>query len=243
VNLVLEIRMFGAWTTSLWIAAAGVKLGLLMLLFRARQAGAHPWFAAYLGLTLLRNLVLMALMLWASAGAYFYASSYTQWLNGFAIFLVALEVMRGRFAAYDLLPRQIVYRALWAFWATVLIAAAIVFFSAPRHFSVLLTLDGLERGINLLTFALFWLLYYYSELLGLSPRYLSYGITSGFVFYCTMIYLAAAGEGAGIHLPAWSGSMAFLIASGIWFASLRTSIPVLEAEPKEYKTETVTLEA
>lgn len=235
--------MFGAWTTSLWIAAAGVKLGLLILLFRARQVGAHPWFGLFLGVSLVRNLALMGVMLWASPQAYFYASTYTQGLNGLAIFLVALEVLHGRFAPYDLLPRQIVYRALWAFWATVLIAAAIVFFSAPRHFSVLMTLDGLGRGINLVTFALFWLLYYYSELLGLSPRYLSYGITSGFVFYCTMIYLAAAGEGAGVHVPAWSGSMTFLIASGIWFASLRTSIPVPRYNPKDYQPEAVSMEA
>jgi len=235
--------MFSAWTTSLWIAAAGVKLGLLILLLRPRQARAHPWFALFLGVSLVRNLALMAVMLWASPQTYFYAASYTQWLNGIAIFLVALEVMHGRFAPYDLLPRQIIYRALWALGGTVLIAATIVYFSTPRPLSVLMTLDGLARGANLVTFALFWLLYYYSELLGLSPRYLSYGITSGFVFYCTMIYLAAAGEGAGIHLPAWSGSMAFLIASGIWVASLRSSIPVPGHNAKDYHPEAVSVEA
>ena len=216
--------MFTLLTTSVWIAAALAKVFLLLVLLRLRQAGAHPWFTTYLVLALARNLALMAVSNWGGVEAYFYAYWYSQIVECLAMFLVAIEVMRGLFAPYDLLPKQIVYRALWTFGATALIAAALILFSKPGSFPFVAAVDRLDRGLSLITAVIFWLLYYYSELLGLSPRYLSYGITTGFVFYCTMRYLIAAGQAAAFSLPPWAGPVSFAIATVMWFSSIRNSI-------------------
>jgi hypothetical protein len=167
----------------LWITISASELALLCILIRKRFWLRFPVFSAYVGYTVLRELVLF-LASRSSADRYFYTYYGLSLLGTALMLLVIIEIGVTTFRPIEVIPRASLKFGILSCLA-LLVATCLWCWQMPL--SIARNLPGITLRLNLLMtclrFAMFAFLAAFSGVVGLNWRHYVFGIAAGIGIY------------------------------------------------------------
>lgn len=216
----------------LWIAQIACNALALVALLKHRNQTTFPWFASFIGFSVVKALILIQLAIFASLKAYAYAWWAGNILRTILLVAVAVELGKLTFAPISTLAKGSVSKGLWCaggLTCSVLLLAILMPQRYPHPLRTLL--ETADRTANLFVCVLMFSVVAMATYTGIPLRKKVYGIAIGFTVMMTAD--AVSKTLPYLHPVA---VLAGLISQTIWLTYLWPKNPIVVApKPAQFE--------